>query len=154
MLELTADYVTERRQFGVPVGSFQAVKHQLADALLALEFAAPAVLAAAGLLAARAARRGRRDVRWRWCSPPRRRRGARALAIQCHGAIGYTVEYDLQLYAKRSWALPPAARPSMRDRYPDGWPASAAPPWREHHDRRDAKPSFATASTARSRSSR
>ena len=45
MLELTVAYVSERHQFGVPVGSFQAVKHHLADALLQIEFAAPAVIA-------------------------------------------------------------------------------------------------------------
>ena len=43
MLEMTADYVRERRQFGVPVGSFQAVKHHLANARIALEFARPLV---------------------------------------------------------------------------------------------------------------
>ena len=44
MLEITVDYVKEREQFGVPVGSFQAVKHHLANARLALEFARPARL--------------------------------------------------------------------------------------------------------------
>ena len=47
MLELTVDYVKERKQFGVPVGSFQAVKHHLANARLALEFARPLVYRAA-----------------------------------------------------------------------------------------------------------
>ena len=42
MLDMTVGYVQERQQFGVPVGSFQAVKHHLADAALALEFARPA----------------------------------------------------------------------------------------------------------------
>ena len=40
---MTVGYVQERRQFGVPIGSFQAVKHHLTDARLQLEFAAPAV---------------------------------------------------------------------------------------------------------------
>jgi alkylation response protein AidB-like acyl-CoA dehydrogenase len=47
MLDLTADYAKERRQFGVPIGSFQAVKHQLANARVALEFARPLVYRAA-----------------------------------------------------------------------------------------------------------
>ncbi|HEX3362293.1 MAG TPA: acyl-CoA dehydrogenase family protein, partial [Solirubrobacterales bacterium] len=47
LLAMTVAYAEERRQFGVPIGSFQAVKHQLANALLGLEFAAPAVLRAA-----------------------------------------------------------------------------------------------------------
>jgi alkylation response protein AidB-like acyl-CoA dehydrogenase len=98
MLDMTVQYVKERHQFGVPVGSFQAVKHQLADARLALEFARPLVYRAAvtadpvhvsmaKLNADRAALRT-----------------ARA-ALQCHGAIGYTTEYDLHLYMKRAWAL-------------------------------------------------
>ena len=52
MLEMTADYVRERRQFGVPVGSFQAVKHHLANARIALEFARPLVYRAAASIAA------------------------------------------------------------------------------------------------------
>ena len=51
MLDLTVAYVKERQQFGVPIGSFQAVKHHLADALLRLEFARPVVHAAAWSLA-------------------------------------------------------------------------------------------------------
>ncbi len=47
MLELTVDYAKERHQFGVPIGSFQAVKHHLANARLALEFARPLVYRAA-----------------------------------------------------------------------------------------------------------
>jgi alkylation response protein AidB-like acyl-CoA dehydrogenase len=104
MLDLTVDYVKERRQFGVPIGSFQAVKHHLADALLRLEFARPVVHAAAYALAtgdpnaARAASHAKAAAS-----------DAAALvgrqALQCHGAIGYTVEYDLHLYLKRVWAL-------------------------------------------------
>ena len=52
MLGMTADYVRERRQFGVPVGSFQAVKHHLANARIALEFARPLVYRAAASIAA------------------------------------------------------------------------------------------------------
>jgi alkylation response protein AidB-like acyl-CoA dehydrogenase len=104
MLALTTSYVGTRRQFGVPVGSFQAVKHRLADAVLRLEFATPTVLAAGWELAT--------------CTPDADRAvslaavlateaatGMAKAAIQCHGAIGYTAEYDLQLYVKRAWAL-------------------------------------------------
>ncbi|WP_344407453.1 acyl-CoA dehydrogenase family protein, partial [Dactylosporangium fulvum] len=103
MLDLTVGYVRQRHQFGAPVGSFQAVKHHLADATLALEFAAPSVLAAAWAM--------EHDV-----DAERAVDGAVVLAadaahavsraaIQCHGAIGYTVEYELHRYAKRAWAL-------------------------------------------------
>ena len=51
LVAMTVDYVKDRKQFGVPVGSFQAVKHHLADAAMHVEFAAPAVWAAAYALA-------------------------------------------------------------------------------------------------------
>jgi alkylation response protein AidB-like acyl-CoA dehydrogenase len=99
MLTMTVDYVKERKQFGVPVGSFQAVKHHLANARIALEFARPLVYRAAvtpedkavtSMALAKAADTAQLTAR---------------VALQCHGAIGYTTEYDLHLYMKRAWAL-------------------------------------------------
>jgi hypothetical protein len=104
MLDLTVAYVTERHQFGVPIGSFQAVKHHLADALLAIEFAAPAVARAAATTAAGEATRGR-DVSMAKALATDAADVTGRAALQCHGAIGYTVEHDLHLYLKRSWAL-------------------------------------------------
>jgi len=104
MLEMTVGYVAERRQFGVPIGSFQAVKHHLTNASLAVEFAEPLALRAANSLTnnlpdvavhASMAKAKASDAA----------RGAAAASLQCHGAIGYTVEYDLHLYMKRAWAL-------------------------------------------------
>jgi len=104
MLDLTVAYVSERKQFGVPVGSYQALKHRLADALLALEFAQPLVWRAAQSVGdghpeasvhasmAKAAASDAGGV-------------VAEAALQCHGAIGYTVEYDLHLFLKRTWAL-------------------------------------------------
>ena len=51
MLEITVEYTGQRHQFGKPIGSFQAVKHHLANARLGIEFAAPAVLYAAYAIA-------------------------------------------------------------------------------------------------------
>ena len=51
MITMAADYAKERHQFGKPIGSFQAVKHLLADARVALEFARPATYRAAWSLA-------------------------------------------------------------------------------------------------------
>ena len=51
MIEMTVSYATERKQFGVPIGSFQAVKHHLANARLAFEFARPLVYRAAWTIA-------------------------------------------------------------------------------------------------------
>ena len=154
MLDLTTGYVSQRKQFGVPIGSFQAIKHHLADVALAVEFAAPVVASAAALLdsvptpAASAALPGRGVDLGRNEGPQsgtnrpldgegegtgsRADGGTRAhgipdetraevsaakvlasdaallaarRAIQCHGAIGYTTEYELHLFAKRAWAL-------------------------------------------------
>lgn len=98
LLEKTVTYVGQRVQFGVPVGSFQAVKHRLADAKIALEFARPLVfgaaltmdpadVAAAKLRACEAAYLTARS------------------ALHLHGAIGYTAEYDLSLWLTRARAL-------------------------------------------------
>jgi hypothetical protein len=104
MLDMTVAYVSDRNQFGVPVGSFQAVKHHLADARIALEFARPLVYRAAWSMSegdpdasvhvsmAKAAAGNAASV-------------AAAKALQCHGAIGYSYEYDLHLFMKRAWAL-------------------------------------------------
>ncbi|TCP45740.1 hypothetical protein EV191_11520 [Tamaricihabitans halophyticus] len=104
MLEMTVDYVAGRTQFGVPVGSFQAVKHRLATALLAVEFAAP-VVDRAGHSMASANPGADRDVSSAKALASEAARAVGREAIQCHGAMGYTTEYDLQLYLKRAWAL-------------------------------------------------
>lgn len=104
MLDLTVGYVTERQQFGAPVGSFQAVKHHLADVALALEFARPAVWRAAWSVAHGDPARSR-DVSMAKAMASDAADLAGRKALQCHGAIGYTVEADLHLYLKRAWAL-------------------------------------------------
>ena len=105
MLDLTVGYVSERQQFGVPIGSFQAVKHHLADGLKGV-----GVCPSGG---------PRPRTRWRRPTPTTDRDVSMAkamasdaaslikarLALQCHGAIGYTVEYDLHIWLKRTWAL-------------------------------------------------
>ncbi len=104
MLDLTVGYVTERRQFGVPVGSFQAVKHHLADARLALEFARPLVYRAAWSLAEGDPDASVHASMAKLQASSAAHRTGRA-ALQCHGAIGYSFEYDLHLFLKRAWAL-------------------------------------------------
>jgi alkylation response protein AidB-like acyl-CoA dehydrogenase len=104
MLALTVDYVKVRTQFGRPVGSFQAVKHHLADTLVRLELAAPCVHRAAYAIA-----RGEPD-RAVHVSLAKARASEAALAagraaLQCHGAIGYSFEHDLHLFMKRAWVL-------------------------------------------------
>jgi alkylation response protein AidB-like acyl-CoA dehydrogenase len=98
LLEQASEYVTQRRQFGRAVGEFQAVKHHLADVLVALEFARPLVHAAAVTGAARdvsAARVAAADAAYL---------AARA-ALQVHGAVGFTREHDLSLWLLKVRAL-------------------------------------------------
>jgi alkylation response protein AidB-like acyl-CoA dehydrogenase len=102
-LHTTARYTTERRQFGLPIGTFQAVKHTLADMLVAVENARSAVYGAAWALA-------EKDV------APNAVAMAQAVAtenavhvvsdaVQLHGGIGVTWECDLHLYLRRAKAL-------------------------------------------------
>jgi alkylation response protein AidB-like acyl-CoA dehydrogenase len=104
MLDLTVGYVVERKQFGVQIGSFQAVKHHLADAALELTFASPAVQRAAWSLAT-GAPTSSRDVSMAKAMASDAARAVGRAALQCHGAIGYTVEYDLHLFFERTEAL-------------------------------------------------
>jgi alkylation response protein AidB-like acyl-CoA dehydrogenase len=104
MLEITVEYVKEREQFGVPIGSFQAIKHHLADALLALEFARPVVYRAAYAMEHQLPSASR-DVSMAKCYASDAASTVARKALQCHGAIGYTVEHDLHLWMKRVWAL-------------------------------------------------
>jgi alkylation response protein AidB-like acyl-CoA dehydrogenase len=104
MLDMTVEHVRTRTQFGVPVGSFQAVKHHLASALLQQEFAAPVVARAGASLATGDRDRAREVATAKALASDAALTVART-AIQCHGAIAYTTEYDLHLYAKRAWAL-------------------------------------------------
>jgi alkylation response protein AidB-like acyl-CoA dehydrogenase len=104
MIEMTVAYTSARRQFGVPVGSYQALKHHLADALLLLEHARPVVYRAAWSVAHDVPARGR-DVSMAKVMADRAADRAARAALQCHGAIGYTWEHDLHLWMKRAWAL-------------------------------------------------
>ena len=104
MLDMTVAYATERRQFGVPIGSFQAVKHHLADARIALEFAQPLVARAAYSLSTADPDASEHVSMAKAQAGDAAELAARA-ALQCHGAIGYSSEYDLHLWMKRVWAL-------------------------------------------------
>jgi alkylation response protein AidB-like acyl-CoA dehydrogenase len=98
------EYVKEREQFGVPIGSFQAVKHHLADAAAQLTFARPLVYQAAWSIAVGHDDRSR-DVSTAKAVVSDAAELVGRKALQCHGAIGFTTEADLHLYLKRTWAL-------------------------------------------------
>jgi alkylation response protein AidB-like acyl-CoA dehydrogenase len=98
LVDATVEYVKVRQQFGAPIGSFQAVKHHLANALIALELARPFVYHAAyrfmpeNVSMAKAAASDAAHL-------------ATRVALQCHGAIGYSFEDDLHMWMKRAWVL-------------------------------------------------
>ena len=144
MLDTTVEYVKEREQFGKPVGSYQAVKHHLADVAKAVSFARPSVYAAAWAVAQGTESQAvasestapestasasissantasastvseitgsghKADTdRAKYVSAAKSLASdaadlAAAKCLQCHGAIGYTFEHDLQLWLKRAW---------------------------------------------------
>ncbi|MEU5878305.1 acyl-CoA dehydrogenase family protein [Spirillospora sp. NPDC047279] len=102
--EEAVGYAGQRRQFGKVIGSFQALKHQLADVAIALEFAAPLVHRAAYALTHGAPTASRDVSAARTAASAAAHRAART-ALQVHGAIGYTDELDLRLWLNRVWAL-------------------------------------------------
>jgi alkylation response protein AidB-like acyl-CoA dehydrogenase len=103
IIELTAEYAREREQFGKPIGSFQAVKHHLANARIRLEFARPAVYRAAHSVATDAPTRAR-DLSMAKVFASEAGLLAAKVGLQVHGAIGYTWEHDLHLFMKPVWA--------------------------------------------------
>ncbi|WP_431981946.1 acyl-CoA dehydrogenase family protein [Streptomyces qinglanensis] len=104
MLETSAAYVRQRRQFGRAVGAFQAVKHQLADVAVALEFARP--LLYGGALAVRGdSAADPRDLPAAKAACADAAHLAARTALQVHGAVGYTDEYDLSLLLRKVRAL-------------------------------------------------
>ncbi|MDX6276872.1 MAG: hypothetical protein QOJ72_1000 [Nocardioidaceae bacterium] len=91
-------YVKQRTQFGRAIGSYQAIKHQLADVRIALDFARPLVLGAALDPAPRSVSAAKLQA-------AEAANLAARVGLQVHGAIGYTEEYDLSLWLLRIRAL-------------------------------------------------
>ncbi|MDX6552203.1 MAG: hypothetical protein QOH74_691 [Gaiellales bacterium] len=104
VLAMAVAYAAEREQFGVKIGTFQAVQHQLADARIALEFARPTVTWASWKVAQRDGDRSTYVSLAKARASDAASLACRA-ALQVHGAIGYTTEHDLHLWMKRVWAL-------------------------------------------------
>lgn len=104
LLDATVSYAMTREQFGKQIGSFQAIKHQLADMLLAIEFARPMVHRAAYSMTHRLPTTTR-DVSAAKVAAATAGLQAVRTALQVHGAIGYTEELDTQVWFKRSWWL-------------------------------------------------
>lgn len=104
-LDITVDYLAQRVQFGRPLASFQALKHRCAQMMVAVELGRSAVLGAARviddqpdartLLRLAAMARCQADEAARFCTQE---------AIQLHGGVGFTWDYDPQLLFKRAQA--------------------------------------------------
>jgi alkylation response protein AidB-like acyl-CoA dehydrogenase len=104
MIELAVLYATQRKQFGVPIGSFQAVKHMLADEKVKTEYARTLVYRAADSLAHDVPSRAV-DVSMAKIASAEAAVSTAKTALQVHGALGYTWEQDLHVWMRRAWSL-------------------------------------------------
>lgn len=101
-LDLTVAYAAERRQYGVPIGSFQAVQHLLAEARCLLEGAHSVALHAAWAVDALAPAEARQAGRVAKAYCARAARTVCETAIQVHGGIGNTWECMAHVYLRRA----------------------------------------------------
>jgi alkylation response protein AidB-like acyl-CoA dehydrogenase len=104
LIGLAVDYAGQRKQFGVPIGSFQAVKHMLADVKVELEYARSHVHRAAHSVARGVPTRAV-DVSMAKLAACDAAKAAARTSLQVHGAIGYTYEQDVHVWMKRAWSL-------------------------------------------------
>lgn len=114
LLHDTVEYAKQRSQFGRVIGSYQAIKHKLADVHIAIELARPLVYGAALSLADDT--NAARDVSAAKAAASDAGLLAARSALQTHGAIGFTQEHDLSLWLLRvqalrsAWGTPEAHR--------------------------------------------
>jgi len=104
LIAMSVEYTTERKQFGVPIGSFQAVKHQVADIKVALEYARSHVERAAHSVAHATPSRSV-DVSMAKIAAGEAALQGASTSLQVHGALGYTWEQDLHVWMRRAWTL-------------------------------------------------
>jgi alkylation response protein AidB-like acyl-CoA dehydrogenase len=117
LFTMALDYAKQRVQFDVPIGSFQAIQHKLADMSLDVERATSAVFYAAMTVDADDPARDRAVHVAKAAAGEAARRAAKD-GIQIHGGIGFTWEHDLHLFLRRAFASEALLGPT-------GW----------HHDR-------------------
>jgi len=104
LIDMAVDYACQRKQFGVPIGTFQAIQHMLANDKVRVEYARSVVYRAAHSVA--------RDVASRSVDASAAKVAASEAAVlaaktalQVHGALGYTWEQDLHIWMRRAWSL-------------------------------------------------
>jgi alkylation response protein AidB-like acyl-CoA dehydrogenase len=104
MIDLSSVYVLDRAQFGKPIGSFQAVKHMLADVAVKIEFAKPAVYRAAYSLSENNPKSALHCAHAKLMCAQAAELACKN-SIQAHGAMGYTWEMDLHIYMRKAWSM-------------------------------------------------
>jgi alkylation response protein AidB-like acyl-CoA dehydrogenase len=120
LLAESVEYVGSRRQFGRAIGEYQAIKHALANVRVALDFAHPLVHGAALELGA-SSTTASRDVSAAKVAASDAAHLAMRTALQVHGAIGYTLEFDLSLWLLKvralvgAWGTPAVHRTRVLD---------------------------------------
>lgn len=103
-IDMSVSYAKDRTQFGKPIGSYQAVKHLVASAQVAIEFARPVVHAAAAELPLAIAASRARVAHAKIAAGEAADLAART-AVQVHGAMGITHEADVHFFLKRAFGL-------------------------------------------------
>jgi len=101
IFDVTLDYAKQREQFGVPIGSFQALKHKFADLIVALEKARASAYFAALTIAEDDERRAIASSAAKVAAADCERLMSKD-GIQLHGGIGYTWEHDMHLFVRRA----------------------------------------------------
>jgi alkylation response protein AidB-like acyl-CoA dehydrogenase len=105
LIEITGNYLKTRRQFGVPLGSFQALQHRMADMLMRLEQARSMSLLAADRVEREDAERRRPAIAAAKMLIGRAARFVGEQAVQLHGGVGVTDELSVSHYFKRLVAI-------------------------------------------------
>ena len=100
VVEMTVEYAKQRAQFGRPVGTFQAVQHHMANMATDVEGCRQIAYQAAWRISEGEPAEREVAMAKAWVSAAYQR--VCNLAHQCHGAIGFTKEHDLQLYTRRA----------------------------------------------------
>ncbi len=104
LISMSAEYAVQREQFGKPIGSFQAVKHMLANCKVKLEYARPVVLRAAHSVAHGVPARSLHVSMAKIVASEAASLAART-GLQVFGALGYTWEQNLHIWMRRAWSL-------------------------------------------------
>ena len=104
LIDMAVEYACTRKQFGVAIGTFQAIKHMLANAKVRVEYARSLVYRA-GYSVAHAVESRAVDASAAKIAASEAAIAAAKIALQVYGALGYTWEQDLHLWMRRAWSL-------------------------------------------------